>query len=274
MIGLPKSPVRLLQVTDPHLFGDEAQTIYGVTTALSFRRVLADAFAPGTARPDAILVTGDIADDHTPAAYDNFRRALQPYCLPVFCLPGNHDEPALMTEIFGEAGFQFGGSTEFGAWGAIFLDTHVHGRPEGRVEPHELLRLATTLAAFGERPVLVCLHHPPLPVGSAWLDGVGLRNARDFLDVIERYPAVRVVLGGHVHQAFEQQYGGTLMLATPSTCAQFMPHTERCVMDMRPPGYRWLELLPDGQVRTEVVWLRDWDLTERPPDDRFIDGGS
>lgn len=269
MAGSPHTPVRLLQVTDPHLFGDESQTIYGVTTAVSFRKVLAEAFAPGTPRPDAILVTGDIADDHTAAAYANFRRALQPYGLPVYCLPGNHDEPGLMTGLVNGDGFQYGGTAEFGAWSAVFIDTHVHGRPEGRVIPAELARLEASLASFGERPVLVCLHHPPLPVGSAWLDGVGLRNASEFLAVIERHPAVRVVLGGHVHQSFEQVQRGVLMLATPSTCAQFTPHTERCVMDLKPPGYRWLTLLPDGTVQTEVRWLQDWAVTDRPPDDRF-----
>ena len=145
----------------------------------------------------------------------------------------------------------------------------MHDCPEGRVEPKELLRLESALQAFGDRPLLVCLHHPPLPVGSAWLDGVGLRNADELLAIIERYPTVRAVLGGHVHQAFERRHGHTLVLATPSTCAQFAPLTEHCVMDLKPPGYRWLELLPDGQVRTEVRWLQDWEVAERPPDDRF-----
>ena len=77
------------------------------------------------------------------------------------------------------------------------------------------------------------------------------------------------VLGGHVHQEFERQHGHTLVLATPSTCAQFTPLTGHCLMDLRPPGYRWLELLPDGQVRTEVRWLQDWEVADRPPDDRF-----
>jgi Icc protein len=269
MIGSPSTSVRLLQVTDPHLFGDEARKIYGVTTAVSLRKVLAEAFAPGTPRPAAILVTGDIADDHSAAAYDNFRRALRPYGLPVFCLPGNHDEPGLMVDLVDGDGFQYGGTAEFGAWGAVFIDTHVHGRPEGRVEQTELSRLESALHAFGDRPILVCLHHPPLPVGSTWLDGVGLRNASELLAVIERYPTVRAVLGGHVHQAFERRHGHALVLATPSTCAQFTPLTAHCVMDLRPPGYRWLELLPDGQLRTEVSWLQDWDVTDRPPDDRF-----
>lgn len=268
-VGSPNRPVRLLQVTDPHLFGDEARTIYGVQTALSLRKVLAEAFAPGTPRPDAILCTGDIADDHTAAAYANFRRALAPYGLPVFCLPGNHDEPGLMTGLVNDEGFQYGGTAELGAWSAVFIDTHVHGRPEGRVGVAELARLEAGLQSFGERPALVCLHHPPLPVGSAWLDGVGLRNGEEVLAVIERHPCVRVVLGGHVHQEFEQRHRHAVVLATPSTCAQFTPQTERCVMDLKPPGYRWLTLLPDGRIETQVRWLQDWVVAGRPPDDRF-----
>jgi Icc protein len=269
VIGSRTAPVRLLHVTDPHLFGDESKTIYGVQTAVSLRRVLAEALAPDLPRPHAILVTGDIADDHTPGAYGVFRRALEPHGLPVFCLPGNHDEPALMPGLVGDSGFQYGGSAEFGAWGALFLDTHVHERPEGRLERGELDRLRAELERMHDRPVMVCLHHPPLPVGSAWLDGVGLENAGELLDVLDRYATVRLVVAGHVHQAFEQRHNGALVLATPSTCAQFTPRTERCVMDLKPPGYRFLELLPDGGVRTEVRWLQGWAVTERPPDDRF-----
>jgi len=265
----PESDVRLLQVTDPHLFGDETRTIYGVQTAVSLRRVLQEAFAAGTRRPDAILVTGDIADDLTPAAYANFRHALEPYGLPVYCLPGNHDAPAIMPDLVGRGGFQYGGSAMFGAWGAIFLDTHVHGRPEGRIAAAELERLERELHRLHDRPVLVCLHHPPLPVGSAWLDAVGLTNAEEAWAVIERHPSVRLVLAGHVHQEFDRLRNGVRVLATPSTCAQFTPGLERCVMDMRPPGYRWLELRSDGTLRTEVKWLQGWSVTKRPPDDRF-----
>ncbi|HET9693025.1 MAG TPA: metallophosphoesterase [Steroidobacteraceae bacterium] len=269
VVGSPGAPVRLLQVTDPHLFGDESGKIYGVQTAVSFGRVLQEAFAAGTPLPQAVLVTGDIADDYTPQAYRNFRRALEPYGLPVFCLPGNHDDPAIMPRLVGRAGFQYGGTAMLGAWGAVFLDTHLDDKPEGRVRPAELARLDRALARLRGRPVMVCLHHPPLPVGSAWLDAVGLLNADEVWAVIDRHPSVHVVLAGHVHQEFERRRDDVLVLATPSTCAQFTPGTECCVMDLRPPGYRWLELLPDGSVRTEVKWLQGWAVTERPPDDRF-----
>ncbi|MGB5104204.1 MAG: metallophosphoesterase [Steroidobacteraceae bacterium] len=261
-------PVRLLQVTDPHLSGDPEREIYDVRTAESLRRVLAEALGGGATPPDAILVTGDIGDDESEQAYRNFRGMLQGFGVPVLCLPGNHDAPRLMAQLLEGGGFQYCGRAGFGDWGIILLDTHLPYDPSGYLAAPELARLDADLHAFADSHVLVCLHHPPVPVGSAWLDGLGLRNHREFRAVIDRHPQVRAVLAGHVHQAFDQQHGRVRFLTTPSTCAQFTPQTVNCVMDMRPPGYRWLSLLPDGGIDTEVMWLRDWEPRARPSDSR------
>lgn len=261
-------PARLLHVTDPHLFGDPQCEIYDVRTAESLRRVLAEALGGGATPPDAIVVTGDIGDDETEQAYRNFRAMLQEVGVPVLCLPGNHDAPRLMAQLLVGGGFQYCGRADFGAWGVVLLDTHLPFDPSGFLAAPELARLDAELQVLADRHVLVCLHHPPVPIGSAWLDGLGLRNGREFLAVVERHPQVRAVLAGHVHQAFDQQIGRVRFLTTPSTCAQFTPQTASCVMDLRPPGYRWLTLLPDGGIETEVMWLRDWELRARPSDSR------
>jgi len=261
--------LRLLQITDPHLYGDASRSIYGVNTAVSLRKVLREAMGEGKEPPDAVLATGDIADDHSSEGYRNFRSALEDFGVPVYVLPGNHDDPTVMSREFGDAAFQYCGSAEFGNWGAVFLDTHLAGSPAGYLGPAELTRLESELQRFRGRPALVCLHHPPVAVGSAWLDGFGLRNATEFFEVIDRFPDVRLTVAGHVHQAFDQVRGTVRMLASPSTCAQFTPGLDSCLMDMRPPGYRWLHLHADGSAHTEVMWLRDWVMLERPRDDRF-----
>ena len=246
--------VQLLQLTDPHLFGDPAVELYGVNTAVSLRLTLDAALATGPA-PHAILATGDIGDDTSAAAYAAFRSALAGRAPRVFCLPGNHDDPALMQRLLQGDGFQHCGSSRLGGWGLVMLDTHVPGRPHGRLADTELARLDAELHALRDVPVLVCMHHPPVAVGSAWLDGVGLRNGDAFFEVIDRHHHVRGVLAGHVHQEFDAMRGSVRMLATPSTCAQFMPRTERCVMDRRPPGYRRIALHADGSLDTCVGWL-------------------
>jgi len=102
--------------------------------------------------------------------------------------------------------------------------------------------------------VLVCLHHQPMNMGSAWLDGVGLRDARRFLEIIDAADNVRGVLWGHVHQASDRVRGAVRFLSAPSTCSQFLPGSDFFAIDSRPPGMRWLELNGDGSIVTEVSW--------------------
>ena len=60
---------------------------------------------------------------------------------------------------------------------------------------------------------------------------------------------------GHVHQQHDSRRSGVRMLATPSTCAQFLPHSEHFAIDTAPPAYRRLELRADGSIDTEVVYV-------------------
>ena len=66
---------------------------------------------------------------------------------------------------------------------------------------------------------------------------------------------MRAIAWGHVHQSFDGLRHGVRLLATPSTCAQFLPNADNFAVDRRPPGYRTLELRADGTLLTEVVWV-------------------
>ena len=90
---------------------------------------------------------------------------------------------------------------------------------------------------------------------SRWLDRVGLENADEFFNVLDRHDNVRAVVWGHVHQAYDGMRKDVRLLATPSTCAQFVPHADEFAVDRRPPAYRTLELQSDGSLLTEVVWV-------------------
>ncbi len=107
------------------------------------------------------------------------------------------------------------------------------------------------------RHVLVFLHHPPVPMGSAWLDNVGMRNGNEFLERLRTLRRVRAVTFGHVHQSYDDDYEGIRILATPSTCRQFKPNSDEFATDDRPPAYRRITLTDDGQVDTELMWIED-----------------
>ena len=92
-------------------------------------------------------------------------------------------------------------------------------------------------------------------MGSTWLDGVALRDARPFWSIIDAHKEVRGVICGHVHQAADRTRNDVRFLSTPSTCAQFLPGNEFFALDDRPAGMRWLELYDDGRIETEVAWV-------------------
>lgn len=247
------STVRLTHVTDPHLYGSEGEQLRGIATLPSLEATLAHAQQRDWP-PDAVLVTGDLVQDD-PAGYAHFRRVFAALRLPVLCLPGNHDEPEAMRRELDGAPFIVGGSVDIGLWRIVLLDSTMPGSAAGRLNGQNLAALESSLAAAPQRHVLVCLHHHPVPMASHWLDRVGLQNAAEFFDVIDRHPNVRGIVWGHVHQNYDGLRKGVRLLATPSTCAQFLPRSEQFAIDQRPPGYRTLELKPDGSILTDLIWI-------------------
>ena len=248
------TPVRVLQVTDPHLFADTSGRLRGVESYRSLQRVIAD-YRDRDWDADLVLVTGDLIQDDSREAYDHFRDLFGGLGLPVHCVPGNHDVRPTMREALATPPFHYCKSARLGDWLVTGIDSCLEGEAGGRIAADELARLAGILEATTARHVVVSLHHPPLPTGSRWLDQVGLANGDEFLDLVCRANKVRLAVFGHIHQAFDVTVDGVRVVGTPSTCAQFLPGADTFTIDGRPPAYRRFELLADGEVRTELIWL-------------------
>lgn len=250
---MDKSVLRLNHLTDPHLYGSESASLRGVATLPALAATLTQAQAHDWP-PDAVLVTGDIVQDD-PAGYAHFRRIFGGLGMPVLCLPGNHDEPVAMRRELSRSPFVVGGYVDLGLWRIILLDSCKPGSASGYLTEQSLSELDEALSTAQNRHCMVCLHHHPVDMDSRWLDHVGLENSADFLRTIDRHRNVRAVVWGHVHQSYDGVRKGVRLLATPSTCAQFLPHAADFALDRRPPGYRTLELRADGSLLTEVVWV-------------------
>jgi Icc protein len=251
--------MKILQITDPHLYGSAGAKLRGVETDSSLRSVLADAFAEF---PDyaALLVTGDLVQDD-PSGYLRFRSVFGGSPKPVLCVPGNHDEPQAMQHELQGAPFQIGGTWSSGGWQFVMLDSYDPGHVGGRLTAQELERLDRALARSPAH-AMVCLHHHPVDMGSRWLDGVGLANADEFWRVIEAHSHVRAVAWGHVHQEYDDRRGSVRLFGTPSTGAQFLPKSDRYAVDSRPPGYRHFTLHTDGRIDTGVRWVEPMQMRQ------------
>jgi Icc protein len=204
---------------------------------------------------DIAIVTGDVVQDDSAAAYLHFAKLLGATGLPVYCLPGNHDVRELMRTALAKPPFFYCESVESGSWLIVSIDSCVRGQAGGRISNAELDRMDQEIAASDAAHVMVCLHHPPVLVDSRWLDSVGLGNRDEFLQRAGTSGKVRLIIFGHVHQAFDADLDNMRIIGTPSTCRQFAPKRPLFTVDDRPPAYRKIQLHENGSFDHELVWL-------------------
>lgn len=253
--NLPADSLRVLQVTDTHMYADPGGRLLGVNTLESFQQVVG-CFHDSHWPVDLMLATGDLVHDASPAGYRRLAAALATFGVPVLALPGNHDVPAVMQRHLRADGITTNAVSDFGAWRFVMLDTVVPGAEHGELRPDQLALLDHALASAPAH-VLVCMHHQPVPVGSAWIDTMAVRDPAPLFDVIDRHACVRGILWGHVHQCFEGWHDQVRLMASPSTCVQFAPGEDSFQVDHEPPGFRILALDADGNLDSAVVRAED-----------------
>lgn len=244
--------ITIVQVTDTHLYADPDGQLLGVHTRNSLNRVLAD-LAQRFPQVQAILLTGDLVHDGSPAGYQALQQALGRFDMPCYFVPGNHDIPQVMNTKLKGGCMVADKSFVLGNWKCILLDTFALDQVGGRLQEADLAFLRTHLQDSKECHVLIAMHHPPVAVGCAWLDNIALLNANDFFSSTAGHSQIRVVVFGHVHQETVQSRDGFQLLGTPSTCTQFKPGQTDFALDEPVPGYRVLHLYADGSFNSEVI---------------------
>jgi len=243
-------PFRVLQLTDPHLMAQADGALLGVNTRDSLQAVI-DEVLKVHGQPDLVLATGDLAQDSSEQAYQVFAEKLQAFPCPSAWLSGNHDHTDRLLEVAA----RYGADQRYivsNGWQFVLLDSSVPGKVYGELAESELEFLEQSLARHPELPALVALHHHPVDIGSDWMEKIGLRNRDTLWRMIGRFPQVKILLCGHVHQELDKEVNGVRILATPSTCIQFTSGSSRFAVEPLSPGYRWIELRPDGDFHTEV----------------------
>ncbi len=252
---LPSGTLRVLQITDTHLYADPVGTLLGINTLESFRQVIQH-FRDFHWPLDLLLATGDLVHDASPQGYGLIAEMLGSFDVPVFCLPGNHDAPQEMRRHLRGNLVRTDSVIDHGDWRFIMLDSVIPGQEGGHLARDQLGLLDSALAST-ERHTFVCLHHQPVAIGSAWIDTMAVSNPEPFFEIIDRHDHVRGVLWGHVHQTYDVLRNNVRLMASPSTCVQFAPGVDTFQVDEEPPGFRMLALLPNGSIRSEVIRIND-----------------
>ena len=255
----PDAPALLVQLSDSHLFAEADGTLLGLNTRDSLQGVI-ELVRAQQRRIDLVLATGDLSQDGTLESYQQFRDMTRQIDAPARWIPGNHDEPQIMAHAAVHSDL-LEPVVDIGHWRVTLLDSAVPGSVPGYLQDQQLQRLAQALSEAPNRHHLVCFHHHPVPIGCAWMEPIGLRNPDALFAVLDRFPQVRAVLWGHVHQEIDRERNGVRLLASPSTCIQFAPGSEDFKVSEQAPGYRWLRLHADGRLETGVERLQNFAFT-------------
>ena len=170
----------IAQLSDPHVNLED-----GSSDALAAAIGAVLALDP---RPEAVIVTGDIADGAFAEQYERAAELLAVLPMPVFTLPGNHDDPDALDS---QDGFTAGGLR------VVTCNTAIPGEVTGRID---LEWLEAQIAV--QTPTIVAMHHPPLLSGIPALDEIGLpvSDRQDLAELLAAHPHVLRVIAGHIHR--------------------------------------------------------------------------
>jgi Icc protein len=204
--------MRILHLSDTHVERVDAPNRSGVNATDSLRLMLAE--LRHVRDVDAVVVTGDIADDGEVEAYTAVRELVGDFARPlgaaVFYTTGNHDERESFGKVLGsghtdpQTVLETGASeraavSTVGGFRFVTLDSLVPGKVYGRISEDQLAWLREVLRTPAEHGTILAFHHPPLSLGLSVTQPVfGLLNPGELAAAI-RGSDVRVVLTGHFH---------------------------------------------------------------------------
>lgn len=234
----------LAQLSDPHIRLADPAGANALKTAVAAVAALDPA-------PDAVVVTGDLADTGDPREYALVRELLEPLAMPVHVLPGNHDDVAALEAAFGRP-VEY--AVDAGPLRLVAVDTTIPAEDGGRIPVD---RLAARLN--DAKPTIIAMHHPPLTTGVPAMDALGIPHTdrAALAELLARHPQVKRIVSGHVHRAMAGALGGVPVFTCPGTNLQLaLDFSAEAVLATNddPPGYA-LHLLLDGEVTSHLVAL-------------------
>ncbi|WP_024794829.1 phosphodiesterase [Tomitella biformata] len=212
----------LVHLSDTHLVADGL--LYGQLDADDRLRQIFAELTASRIRPDALVFTGDLADQGEPEAYARLRAMVDPVAAElgaqVLWAMGNHDDRAhFRSSLLGEepSTGPVDRAHTIDGLRVLTLDTSVPGHHHGELDDGQLDWLAAQLATAAPHGTILAMHHPPVPCVQDLAVLVELR-AQERLAQVLRGSDVRAILAGHLHFSTTAMFAGIPVSVAAATC--------------------------------------------------------
>lgn len=244
-----KDSWRLLQISDCHLVAEPDGWFCGVQPYRQLELLLSQ-FQSN--QPDAVILTGDLTQDHSIDSYqlivDLFRR----WSCPVFYLPGNHDDFALMQQVFSNAPFSADTELSLGDWRLCLLNS-TGPTPAGYFGPARQQQLQQQLESYPPAvAVWLFCHHHISPMGSFIDEHIQL-DAAALWQIIGSDLRIKGLAHGHCHYAYATLQQGVQLVGCPASSVQFLLTPDYQPVAGRPGYIEWI-FNANAEADTAVRW--------------------
>lgn len=217
-----KESLNILQLSDLHL--TKAGGLHsGVNTNQRLLKLIEHIKTKPEIQYDLLFLTGDLSQDKTEESYIECVTSACQLACPIFWIPGNHDAPQKAKRIFSKyKQFSLVKKLQTKYWDFIFVDSCLKDKSQGFISEDEMLSVEHHIKdTTDQKNIALVMHHHPLPVGIAKIDQAMLQNYKYFFEALKLYPAVKLIICGHVHGNYSLSYETIRIETSPATCFQW-----------------------------------------------------
>jgi len=217
----------IAQITDTHIVPKgQAWNSLPQTQVENRLKLIVDNLNILNPKPDVVLLTGDATDEGEAEAYSHLKEILEPLSIPLYIIPGNHDNREEMRAAFQHKSYMPEESfiqyvIDDYPVRLIALDTLVPGETWGLICRERVDWLEHTLQKNREKPTLIFMHHPLIKAEHKVMDYVKCFTPDGFEDLLRSFPNIVGIVAGHNHRPSMALFGGTLCFVAPSVAPQF-----------------------------------------------------
>jgi DNA repair exonuclease SbcCD nuclease subunit len=256
----PTVPLYFVHISDTHIGHERELKVHNQLPFFQAEQIV-NVVNNMAVLPDFVIHTGDVVNDPSPEAYQLASEVFTKLKVPIYYVTGNHDNAVDIHQYlpmgtkedlttnrnflfyrFEEKGYEF---LVLDGKGANDID------PQGLLPKNQLTYL-NKVVNEGEKPLIIFIHFPALPMNSYWFDNnMLLQNGILFHEAIRDSQRLRGVFHGHIHQSMQTIQDRVLYVSGASTFAQFMALPEDSEIHFDSdynPGYGLVHVLPEKLI--------------------------